>query len=303
MIEQRIALVTGGTGFIGTNLIKRLILTGWIVHVIVRQQSNLNSLEGSIKKITLHTSDGSTSSLVKILKNSKPIVVFHLASLFLSGHLPNDIEPLIKSNIIFSTQLLEAMNESGIKNIVNTGTSWQHYENKSNSPVNLYAATKQAFEAILQFYIEANFFKAITLKLFDTYGPEDPRLKLFHLLGKISKTEELFLMSPGEQLIDVVYVDDVIDAYLIAAERLITDQVSNHETYAVSSGSPISLSQLVNVYEKETSRKLPIHWGGRPYRNREVMKTWNRGEKIPGWEPKVTLSAGIKKIVNSKGIM
>ncbi|MGY9053188.1 MAG: GDP-mannose 4,6-dehydratase, partial [Rhodobacterales bacterium] len=50
MSKQRIALVTGGTGFIGVNLIKRLTSAGWIVHVIVRQKSDLNVLEGSIKK-------------------------------------------------------------------------------------------------------------------------------------------------------------------------------------------------------------------------------------------------------------
>lgn len=303
MSKQRIALVTGGTGFIGVNLIKRLTSAGWIVHVIVRQKSDLNVLEGSIKKITVHKTDGHTSSLIKILAKSKPIVVFHLASLFLSGHIPSDIVPLIKSNVIFSTQLLEAMNESGIKNIVNTGTSWQHYENKARSPVNLYAATKQAFESILQYYIEAKFFKAITLKLFDTYGPDDPRPKLFHLLEKCSNTKEPLLMSPGEQLIDIVHIDDVIDAYLIAAERLLTDQVTNHDTYAISSGCPITLSQLVSTYEKETNSRLPIHWGGRPYRDREVMTTWNLGEKIPGWEPKVTLSIGIKKMAYSKEAM
>ncbi len=296
MIEQRVALVTGGTGFIGSNLIKKLISTGWGVHAIVRQNSDLKALAECIENITLHEADGSTDSLIKILAKSKPIVVFHLASLFLSGHVPKDIVPLIQSNVMFSTQLLEAMNENGIKNLVNTGTSWQHYESQEYSPVNLYAATKQAFEAILQYYIEAKSFKVITLKLFDTYGPEDPRPKLFHLLKKLSKTQEPLAMSPGEQLIDIVHVDDVINAYMIAAERLLTDQVTNHDSYAVSSGDPISLKELVSIYEKETNIKLPIQWGGRPYRDREVMKTWSWGEIMPGWKPEVTLGAGIKQM-------
>ncbi|MBT7545408.1 MAG: NAD-dependent epimerase/dehydratase family protein [Kordiimonadaceae bacterium] len=300
MSKQRIALVTGGTGFIGVNLIKRLILSGWIVHLIVRQKSDLNVLKGSIKNITVHKTDGHTSSIVKIIAKSKPIIVFHLASLFLSGHMPRDIVPLINSNVKFSTQLLEAMNESGIKNIVNTGTSWQHFENNAGSPVNLYAATKQAFESILQYYIEANFFKVITLKLFDTYGPDDPRPKLFHLLEKISKTQEPLAMSPGEQLIDIVHVDDVINAFMIAAERLLTLQVTNHDRYAVSSGDPISLKKLVSIYEKETNIKLSIQWGGRPYRDREVMTSWSRGEIMPGWAPKVSLSNGIKQMNCSK---
>ena len=71
------------------------------------------------------------------------------------------------------------MKEVGVKILVNTGTSWQHYENKDYSPVNLYAATKQSFEAILQYYVEVASLKAITLKLFETYGLDDPRPNFF----------------------------------------------------------------------------------------------------------------------------
>lgn len=293
MSEQRTALVTGGTGFIGSNLIKGLISTGWIVHAIIRQKSDPKALAKCVNKITLHEHDGSTESLVKILAISKPDVVFHLASLFLSGHTPKDITPLIQSNVLFSTQLVEAMNENGVKNLVNTGTSWQHYENKDYSPVNLYAATKQAFEAILQYYVEAKSIKVITLKLFDTYGPNDPRPKLFHLLERVAKTQEPLAMSPGEQLIDLVHVDDVVNAYLLAAKRLMDGLVTQHEGYGVSSGHPIPLKELVSVYEKATNTKLPIQWGGRHYREREVMATWTEYNLLHGWIPSVALLDGI----------
>ena len=126
--------------------------------------------------------------------------------------------------------------------------------------------------------------KVIALKLFDTYGPNDPRPKLFRLLKTVSERQEPLAMSPGEQLIDLVYIDDVVKAYLIAAERLQAGLAYDHESYAVSSGRPISLKELVRTYEQVTGKKLPIQWGGRPYRPREVMVPWNRGEKLPGWE-------------------
>ncbi|MDX8386447.1 MAG: NAD-dependent epimerase/dehydratase family protein, partial [Gallionella sp.] len=217
MGEKKIALVTGGTGFVGSNLIHRLVDIGWEVHSIVRPGSDLKVLDACIDKISLHTHDGSTEGLVNIMSAAKPEVVFHLASLFLSAHTAKDVAQLITSNVLFSSQLLEAMKESGATSLVNTGTSWQHYENKDYSPVNLYAATKQAFEAILEYYVETASLKAITLKLFDTYGPNDPRPKLFHLLEKTAQSQSILSMSPGEQLIDLVYIDDVIDAYLLAA--------------------------------------------------------------------------------------
>jgi nucleoside-diphosphate-sugar epimerase len=295
MTENQVALVTGGTGFVGSNLIRRLISKGWRVHAIVRPNSDLKELTTCADEISLHVHDGSTEDLLKIMSAVKPDVVFHLVSLFLSGHTPKDVARLIQSNVLFSAQLVEAMNENGIKNLVNTGTSWQHYENKEYNPVNLYAATKQAFEAILQYYIEAKAFKVITLKLFDTYGPNDPRPKLFHLLEKTASTQEPLAMSPGDQLIDLVHIDDVIDAYLLAAKYVQTDAHTGHRKFAVTSGKPIKLKQLVQKYSEVTGKAIPVEWGARPYRPREVMVTWDKGELLPGWISKIQLNEGLSE--------
>ncbi len=234
--------------------------------------------------------------MLDILNETKPKIVFHLASLFLSEHQSKDIEPLINSNILFGTQLVEAMVKNEVFKIVNTGTSWQHYNNEDYNPVCLYAATKQAFEDILKFYVEATPLRVITLKLFDTYGPNDPRPKLFNLLKKALRDQTPLSMSPGEQLIDIVYIDDVIDAFIIAAQRLLNDMVKKNEEYAVSSGNPLQLKDIVEFYEKTIGKKLPIEWGTRPYRSREVMKPWNRFKTLPNWKPKIGLEEGISRL-------
>lgn len=293
MTEQRIALVTGGTGFVGANLVRRLVRDGWETHVIVRPGSSLDMLSGVGQTIRVHVHDGSTEGLIEIIKLASPQVVFHLASLFLAQHTSQDIAPLIHSNLLFSTQLVEAMSVNGVRHLVNTGTSWQYFENKEYSPVCLYAATKQAFEAVLSYYVEVSALSAVSLQLFDTYGPNDPRAKLFTLLRKTARTGEALLMSPGEQWMDLVYIDDVLDAYLLAAERLLQDKVNRHEIYAVTSGQPVKLRDLVETYARITGQPLAVEWGARPYRPREVMVPWNKGEVVPGWQPQIELAAGI----------
>ncbi|MCL0088931.1 NAD(P)-dependent oxidoreductase [Dehalococcoidia bacterium] len=290
------ALITGATGFVGSRLAQRLVRQDWEVHVIVRPTSKLEQLDSIKDRIKIYEHDGSTEHLENIVAAAKPEIVFHLASLFLAQHHAKDIVPLIQSNVQFGTQLVEAMVKNGVYRLVNTGTSWQHHENQDYSPVCLYAATKQAFEALLQFYLETTALKVVTLKLFDTYGPDDPRPKLFRLLKATAEQQEPLAMSPGEQLIDLVYIDDVIEAYLVAAERLQAGLVYAHESYIVSSGQPISLKELVRTYEQVIGKELPIQWGGRPYRPREVMVPWNKGDKLPGWEPRVALSEGIKRM-------
>ncbi len=293
--NSRVVLVTGASGYIGGHLVSRLARDGWQVHMVVRKGSLLPAAP-EFSQAVKHTHDGTTEGMIRLVAEAKPEVIFHLASLFLAQHEPGDVEPLVLSNVLFGSQLLEAMRVNGVSQIVNTGTSWQHYNNDDYSPVCLYAATKQAFEDILAYYSEAASIKAVTLQLFDTYGPDDPRPKLFHLLNKAAKSREVLAMSPGEQLIDLVYIDDVIDAYLCAIAALGVLPVGHH-VYAVSSGKPVPLRELVSIYEKAVGVNLSIDWGKRTYRPREVMVPWNRGRSLAGWYPRVSLSDGIRRII------
>ena len=104
-------------------------------------------------------------------------------------------------------------------------------------------------------------------------------------------------MSFGEQLIDLVYIDDVVMAFIIAAEKLIQGNVTEHERYAVSSGTPISLKEVVEMYLRITGKKVIVNWGEKPYRFREVMSTWTNGKPIQGWSPKISLQVGFQYLV------
>ncbi|HEY8666524.1 MAG TPA: NAD-dependent epimerase/dehydratase family protein [Tepidisphaeraceae bacterium] len=292
---KRCALITGATGFIGSHLARKLVEGKWTVHVLARPNSSLALIESLRDRIIIEIHDGTIESLARIVETARPEIVFHLASLFLSQHRGTDILPLVQANVGFGTQLLEAMAQNNCGRFINTGTAWQHYENRDYSPVNLYAATKQAFEAIVQYYVEAHGLQAVTLELCDTYGPGDPRKKLLKLLREASRSGEFLPMSPGEQEIDLVHVDDVVEAYMLAAEQVLSEATSGHRRYTVSSGSPLKLRELVRKYEQVTGRQLRIEFGARPYRDREVMRPWERGQRIPGWEPKTELADGIRR--------
>jgi nucleoside-diphosphate-sugar epimerase len=203
----------------------------------------------------------------------------------------------VEANVLFGTQVLEAMARHHIPYLVNTGTSWQHFLNQSYSPVNLYAATKQAFEDILRFFVQSGSLTAITLKLFDTYGAGDPRRKLFALLREAARSQQPLAMSAGEQFINLVHVDDVARAFLVAANRLFSGLVAGHEVYAVSSGNPIPLRELVELCERVGGVPIPVAWGKRPYRQREVMEPWSTGETLPGWFARIGLAEGLRSIL------
>jgi nucleoside-diphosphate-sugar epimerase len=197
---------------------------------------------------------------------------------------------------LLGTQLLEASLAVGVEIFVNAGTFWQHYNSQDYCPRCLYSATKQAFESILRFYSDARRVKAITLTLFDTYGPNDSRNKLFAQLRQAAKIGVPLKMSPGGQKLDLVFIDDVVEAFVQAERLLSTVSAPAHSVYGVSSGRHILLKDVVAQYRQITGLEVPVDWGARPYREREIMVPWVPTSFLPGWSPRVTLDEGIRRM-------
>ncbi|SDC07780.1 MULTISPECIES: NAD-dependent epimerase/dehydratase family protein [unclassified Candidatus Frackibacter] len=291
-------VVTGGTGFVGSNLSRRLVKEGYKVHIISRKSSTYENIEDILNEVEIFEYDNQIQNLIDYFNNINAEVVFHLASLFIAEHEAEDIDGLIDSNLKFGTHILEAMAKSNVKRIINTGTSWQHYKNEEYNPVCLYAATKEAFEKLLEYYVKALDFKAVTLKLFDTYGENDRRSKLINLLSKFAKEKKVLKMSPGEQKLDLVHIEDVVEAFICAYE-LFEKENFEHEKYGVSSGREIKLKDLIGLYEEITGYEIKVEWGGRPYRKREVMELWSDFETLPSWNSKISLEEGLKRMAKN----
>lgn len=294
-------LLTGATGYIGHSLCKKLINEGHDVACVIRKTSKIDKLLLlGVKEFIVHEGIETTASF---LETFSPDVVFHLSSLFIARHKPEDIADLIQSNVTFPTTILEAMQLAGSKNFVNIGTLWQNFEDERYNPTCLYAATKQAFCDILRFYSENYGITNTTLKLSDTYGPNDNRAKILNLLVEISQTGEVLKMSAGEQLLDYVYIDDVTSAICKAGDLLTSGHKLERE-YAVSTKQLKSLKEIAKIVETVSQKELNIEWGALAYREREIMSPWCGGKWIPGWEPKTEITDGIKRILktSNKGI-
>jgi nucleoside-diphosphate-sugar epimerase len=292
-------VITGATGFVANALVNRLIQGNHEVYVVVRESSNISSISKDAK---LYVDRGDTHALNHFFADINPDGVVHLASLVLVEHSSDDIAPLIHSNILFGTRLLEAASKSDTKWFINTGTFWQHYNNEDYNPVNLYAATKEAFEVMAKYYYETQGIDFVTLKLNDTFGEGDTRKKIFNLWRSLEKSGESLGMSPGEQIIDISYIENIIDAYCQLIDNMHGDNEHkyNGKSFALNADERMSLKSLSKIYEKVTNSKLNIVWGERPYRDREVMTPWNRGESVPGWKQKISLEDAIVRVINSE---
>lgn len=290
-------LVSGGGGFIGKRLISTLLIKGHMISALVRPESELVFFINNKIEIL----DISKKEIIdSFFKKHKIDGVIHLASLFKAEHVYDDIGSMVQSNLTFGTQLLDLCKTHKIKWFLNTGTFWQHYNNESYNPVNLYAATKEAFEKISIYYVNTSKLNFVTLKINDTYGPNDTRRKIISLLiGQVNSQEPLSL-SPGDQLLAINHIDDVVSAFMKMIELVSsdTDRLMCGKTYKIYSHEVISLKSLAKLIENIVGAKLNVRFGDRSYREREVMIPWDNGENIPDWAPNVSLEKGIRSLIS-----
>lgn len=263
-------LVTGATGFVGQHLLPYLEKQGHEVYALVRP-----STDGSkVYTNHLYVFEDDIEHLASYLLENHVDGIIHLASLYIAQHKPADIKNIVTSNVYLGTAVMEAAVKAGVKWFLNTGTIWQNYNVEPYSdrycPVNLYAASKQAFMDMAKYYTEVSDIKFCTLKLCDTYGANDTRRKIFALFEQIAKSGECLKMSPGDQKLDIVHIDNVVRDFEALAEKLDNGEQLREE-YVVSSGRQRSLKEIAKQYEIDHQVILNIEWGGRPYRKREVM--------------------------------
>lgn len=302
---RRSILITGSTGFTGSHLVKALV-TGEgkdNVAILTRKDSDLSVLGKDLEKIKVYKTGDNFNGLYEIMQKAKPDVVVHLAGFFRAEHRKEDVDPMLKANVLFPIKLVDAMVAAGVKRLINTGTFWEHFISPLRyNPVCLYAATKRAGGDIIRYYSEADGLKSVTLEVYDTYGPKDRRKKLMHLLNDSYHHGTNIKMSPGEQYLDLLYIDDLVRAYLKAIDYVLRKKSNTPETFSIGSGKSYKLKNVVGLFENIAGRKLPVEFGLRPYRKREMMRVRadiRLAARRLGWKPEVSLQEGILRILKA----
>lgn len=293
------ALVTGATGYLGSRLANRLAGAGVAVTAIVRPGSSPERIAELPESVDIATTDGDSETLVAQVSAAAPEVTFHLAARYIATHTPADIPGLIADNVTFTAQVCEATVAAGCTNLVAAGTAWQNAGsppgNPTPAPNTLYAASKQAADDVINFYAGTSNLNAITLKIYDSYGPGDPRRKFLQVVADAAESGETLRASPGEQRLHMVHVDDLIDGFVHAGNRLASGDTAGRASHTLPSAASVSLRELAAAWQSANGRDVSIEWGATPYRDGEVMTPWE-GAPLPGWTPRIDLETGLRSL-------
>lgn len=289
------AIVTGATGYIGSHLCNQLLHEGWNVTAFLLSIEDLGLLIPH-KNLNVYQIPFSEFNLKKLIVKEDADVIYHLAAYIKVEHTVEDLKPFIEANITLGLRLLEAVRGTRIF-FINTGTFWQYSDEKTCQPVahDLYAATKSAFEQLLIYYNHSHDINALTLYLFDVYGEDDMRSKIMNYLQKSALNQTYLELSPGEQKMDLVHIDDICHAFIQAYYFLLQNEYGYYR-FSVSSKTLISLQELVKEINVIVKTPLKVNFGGRPYRLNEIMNPQRNIETLPFWSCSVSLKEGLTRI-------
>lgn len=250
-------LITGASGFVGGHLLNNCLKNNFNVYAIFKySRKNINFVKKYKKKI-FPIFYKNIYQIKNKLTNYKIDYVIHCATHYIKKHAHNDIENIIKSNILFSTILLDVVVNIKIKKFINLGTVWQHFNNNKNLAFNFYAATKQSFECILNYYKnQYPKIKFYNILLTDTFGTNDKRKKLVAILIKnLKKKNKNKITIPKNLSMNLVSINQVTKCL---NDLLKNNYKSNY--YIIKSKQDVKIFDLINFLNHNLKKQIKVNW-------------------------------------------
>lgn len=290
-------VVTGATGFVGRHLVPSLLAAGHRVALVRRPSSDLAAL-GSVAVADI-VDTGDVGRLRTRLAELAPSTLVHLATRYVNAAQDQHIAELYEANVAFGGRVVHAFTGAGGRGVVYTSTFSQHGSGAAPEsgydPTNLYAATKQAFADVLQHYARNEDVSVVDLELFDTFGPGDPRTKIWGLLIDALRTGAPLDTTPGEQLLSPIHVQDVVAA-LLRSVQLAGELGPGYHRFSAPGPQVVSLREAAGLLGRVAGADVPVRWGARAYSGNEVFAFAPAAARLPGWTPRVPLEQGFTEL-------
>jgi nucleoside-diphosphate-sugar epimerase len=296
------ALLTGASGFVGANLVRRLLRDGVEVHLLLRRTHDPWRLRGIADRVICHDADlANAADVSRVMTASRPDAVFHLAA-YGAYSQQRDFQQMDAANVLGTSYLVDAAVAAGVGAFIHTGSSSEYgwkpgaaREDDRLDPGSHYAITKAAATHYCRHAAMTYDMHAVTLRLYSIYGPWETPTRLFPtLLTHVLRGEWPPLVAPSTAH-DFVYVDDAVDAMVAVASAT---QLPRGAIYNVCSGVQTTLGELVATVRELVPVASEPQWSTMPPRAWDTDRWVGSGEALArdlDWHPTTSLRSGIEQ--------
>jgi len=301
-------LVTGGAGFIGSNLVRDLLDRGDEVRVLDNfSTGNRANLEG----LDVDVVEGELRSYERVHNAVRGMeVVFHLGAL---GSVPRSVQdPLTSSavNIEGTLNVLLAARDEGVRRVVYSSSSSVYgtrrelpvSEDQPPDPLSPYGVAKMSAERFcVSFSRVYESFQTVVVRYFNVFGPRQSPFSQYAaviplFITAIARDRPVRIEGDGEQRRDFTYVSNVVEGTILAADA----EGANGQIFNVAASSPVSVNQVADTIGGILGK--PVHKEAAPPRAGDIRDSWadvRRAREVLGWEPSVGFEDGLQRTIEA----
>lgn len=302
-MKDKTFLITGASGFVGSVLMRRLVKMGCRIHAFVSPKGDLWRIQDLLPAVILHRGDLCDESFVRrAVVEANPDIIYHLATHGGSSS-QDDVKRILMSNVIGTSNLLEALADVPYTLFVNTGSSSEYgfkqqpmREDDFPEPNSHYAAAKLAQTMLCQYTARSKDKSMVTFRLFSVYGPyEDPSRLVPTLIRRCLKEESLQMVSP-QTARDFIFIEDVVDAYINIKPLL----GCRGQIFNIGSGTQVSIKEITGLVLGLTGAKVDVQWDAMQSRIWDTpfwVGDVRRAKEILGWQAKTSLEKGLNQTI------
>jgi len=304
-METRKIIISGATGFVGSNLARYFAEQNNEVHLLLRSSSYTWRIADIMDDVSVHEADLTAPvQLERVMTSVKPDIIMHTA--VYGGHpLQNDIYKIFDSNLNGTINLVKACKNFDYELFINTGSSSEYgtkrqpvVETEVCEPGEDYGVSKIAASLYCQMVARRDRKPIITFRLFSPYGSYDDATRLIPsviiscLNGRSPKISSPVFVR------DYIYIRDIVSAYEKAVET--SHRQSSGEIFNVGSGKQQTVGDVVQHIIQLVDKNIQSEWGSPGKRQNEPL-VWqadiSKAERSLGWKPRYSIDHGLRETV------
>lgn len=302
MKQKSTVLITGGTGFLGSHLAKRLLKDGYEIIILKRSFSDTRRINDVLSDLTFYDID--ICDIEQPFRDFGKIdAIIHTATVY--GRYQENINEIVQTNIVFPLRLLQVGNNFGTKTYFNTDTYFNKCFNKCSVPYRglpNYSLSKKQFMEWGQEFSRSGTINFVNIKLEHLfgYGDHDHKFTTYIIKKCLNNAPEIELTG-GEQKRDFIYIEDVVSAYSLLLKKT-NEQFLRYQEYELGSGQAVSIREFAEIVKKLTYAQTNLNFGVLPYRDDEIMFSQANIEAFTkvGWQVEENLESRLLQTIEAE---